>query len=411
MLWLIVGGGAFLAVYRSTLIALWREPVLRHPVLIIESDDWGPAPAVHAQRLRRLIDMLGAKKDRRNRHPVMTLGVILAIPDGPRIQEGDFRGYCRLLLSEPQAAEVLASMNEGVNKGVFALQLHGMEHYWPKALMASVSNPAVRDWLSGKAWHRTEALPSPLQSRWIDGSVQPSCALPEDDIASAAGEEVDKFGEIFGSLPRVVVPPTFVWTRAVEDAWVKSGVKIIVTPGTCYTGRETDGKLIGTGQRLLNGQRSPSGAIYMVRDVYFEPAKGHAAEDALQSLERKMLLGRPALVETHRFNFTDDEFAERSFSELGKLLDSVVQRFPSIMFMSTEELAIGFEDCGADWLEDRLLNRLTVYLRRLREVPKLTKLAWLSGVALPVMLLMLGCKGLFLLKQKQKIQPEFAPWT
>lgn len=124
-----------------------------------------------------------------------------------------------------------------------------------------------------------------------------------------------------------------------------------------------------------------------------------------------MLLGRPALVETHRFNFTDDEFAERSFSELGKLLDSVVQRFPSIMFMSTEELAIGFEDCGADWLEDRLLNRLTVYLRRLREVPKLTKLAWLSGVALPVMLLMLGCKGLFLLKQKQKIQPEFAPWT
>jgi hypothetical protein len=29
--------------------AAWREPVLRHPVLIIESDDWGPGPAQQAK--------------------------------------------------------------------------------------------------------------------------------------------------------------------------------------------------------------------------------------------------------------------------------------------------------------------------------------------------------------------------
>ncbi|MGX2039754.1 hypothetical protein ACWJKU_06420 [Methylocaldum sp. MU1018] len=402
LLWLVVGGGAFLFFYRSELAALWREPVLRNPVLIVESDDWGPAPAFHAERLRRLIEILGKRKDRRNRHPVMTLGVILAIPDGPRIREDHFRGYRRLLLSEPRFGDVLASMNEGVGKGVFALQLHGMEHYWPGALMAAASDPAVRDWLAGDAPHRTEALPSPLQSRWTDASVQPSADLPGHEIAAAAGEEVETFAEIFGEAPRVVVPPTFVWTRSVEDAWAKAGVKIVVTPGTRYTGRGIGGKLVGTGRRLSNGQRSPSGAIYMVRDVYFEPAKGHTAERALNDLEQKVFEGRPALLETHRFNFTDDEFAERSFAEFEKLLDSALRRHPSIIFMSTEELAAGFEHRDADWLENRLPRRLMVYLRRLREIPKLTKLAWLSGMALPATLFMLGYNCLTTPEQKQE---------
>jgi hypothetical protein len=409
--WLLVGSAVFLVFFRSLLIGLWREPMLRYPVLIIESDDWGPAPAFHAERLLRLSGILGSRNDWRNRHPVMTLGVILAIPDGPGIREGQFRDYRRLLLSEPRFGEVLASMNQGVKQGVFALQLHGMEHYWPRALMASASDPAVRDWLSGEACFRTEALPSALQSRWINGAVRPSEDLPKLEIVTAAREELEMFAEIFGYRPRIVVPPTFVWNRAVEDAWVNGGVTIIVTPGTCYTGRDSDGKPIGTGQRVFNGQRSPSGAIYMVRDVYFEPAKGHTAETALRGVDRKVRTGRPTLIETHRFNFTDAESTERSFRELERFLDSALKKYPSVLFMSTEELAAGLERRDADWLEHRLLPRLEVYLQRLREIPKLTKLAWLSGIALPASLLMFGYKCLVMLKQKRETQFRPAPWT
>ena len=39
--------------------------------------------------------------------------------------------------------------------GVFALQLHGLEHYWPDALMAA-NDPAVRSWLEGEMPAATE---------------------------------------------------------------------------------------------------------------------------------------------------------------------------------------------------------------------------------------------------------------
>ena len=46
--------------YGSILRALWREPVLSHPVLIVESDDWGPAEASDAVRLDWLASLFAA---------------------------------------------------------------------------------------------------------------------------------------------------------------------------------------------------------------------------------------------------------------------------------------------------------------------------------------------------------------
>ncbi len=50
--WLLVNA-LLLAVYRRELWRLWREPVLRLPILIIESDDWGAGPLAQAVALRK----------------------------------------------------------------------------------------------------------------------------------------------------------------------------------------------------------------------------------------------------------------------------------------------------------------------------------------------------------------------
>ena len=47
--------------YRRKLVARWRELVLEHPVLIIESDDWGAGPSSPRLRSHRLVDMLTQK--------------------------------------------------------------------------------------------------------------------------------------------------------------------------------------------------------------------------------------------------------------------------------------------------------------------------------------------------------------
>src|SRR5512139_410836 len=68
-------------VYRRHLAACWREPVLRHPVLIIESDDWGAGPHEQASALTRLASVLNGVRDETGRPAVMTLGVVLAVAD------------------------------------------------------------------------------------------------------------------------------------------------------------------------------------------------------------------------------------------------------------------------------------------------------------------------------------------
>ena len=345
---------------------LWREPVLRHPVLIIESDDWGPGPPQDAGTLESIAAELEQHRDARGRCAVMTLGILLAVPDTKRMRDEQARDYARASLSAPQFEPILAAIRRGTAAGVFSPQLHGMEHYWPDALIeASRRVPAVREWLMQDAVPRHEDLPSELQSRWIDGANLPGRSLPLKAVKEAATAEASAFRELFGAAPTVAVPPTFVWSEPVEAAWCAAGVSVIVTPGRRYCGRNRDGKLVADTGRLHNGQTSGSGAMYVVRDDYFEPALGHRAAHGLRALAEKTALGRPALLEMHRFNFTrlatDREAALR---ELASLLAAARERYPNLRFMSTAELAAAIRRGDPELVETRFFVRLRGWWRR-----------------------------------------------
>ena len=83
---ILVAWAAVLWAYRDSLRRLWREPMLRDPVVIIESDDWGPGPADHVEALTAVIDTLKAFQDSAGRHPVMTIGLLLGIPDAAALR-------------------------------------------------------------------------------------------------------------------------------------------------------------------------------------------------------------------------------------------------------------------------------------------------------------------------------------
>ena len=130
LLWL-VGLLGILLFYRRDLSAFWAEPMFARPVLIFESDDWGPAGETHVERLRALSALMFRFHDCEGNHPVVTLGVVLAVADGQRIRADELRHYHRRLLSEREFAPIVDAMRRGAEAGTFALQLHGMEHYWP----------------------------------------------------------------------------------------------------------------------------------------------------------------------------------------------------------------------------------------------------------------------------------------
>lgn len=384
--WVIGGSLLLLFYYRRTLRALWQEPTLRRPVLIIESDDWGPESAEHACILSRLMAVLASHRDSSGHAAVMTLGVVLSVPDSKRIRQAAATEYHRRRIDHPDFAKTLEVIQEGERRGVFSLQLHGMEHFWPPALLlAAPVNPKVKQWLTAEGIPNTEELPSPLQSRWIDASSLPSKSLNEAEIAAAVAEETKAFTSIFGRLPQVVVPPTFIWNEVVEKHWAQAGVQVIMTPGRRLEHRDETGKPVPVGAPITNGMRSASGAFYMVRNGYFEPQWGHTASRALQKLRENWQLARPTLFETHRFNFTGAA-ADQAFAELHGLLGQALKRYPNLLFMGTAQLVERMLNQDPSFIENRLSSRVQIWLQRLMQEERLPKLAWITGLALAAML-------------------------
>jgi hypothetical protein len=383
ILWLPVYGAMIIFYARREIIASWQEPVLRRPVLIIESDDWGAGPASQAAVLGEIVRLLAGFSDCDGHPPIMTLGMVLATADGAMIKSSG--SYQRQLISVQTQGPLLDAIRTGTGKSVFDVQLHGLEHFWPPALMAaSEGDESVRAWLDRAPDAFTEDLPSPLQSRWVDASVLPARVLNRADVRHAVKEEVAAFQHIFGCIPGVVVPPTFIWSEAVEQYWAAAGIGVIVTPGHRYETRDESGKPAGAGNPLHNGQAGKHGTIYMVRDVYFEPSLGHTAAQAQDALALKVELGRPALFETHRFNFMGtDEGQGQSLEQLKNLLQGALITHPSLAFLSTGKLARILKSRDPEWVEQGLRRRLHVWIRRLRELPRLRKLAWLTGWIVP----------------------------
>lgn len=383
---LVLIWGGLLGFYARDLRRSWREPVLRYPVVIFESDDWGAGPLDQVQALAGLRETLVQFKDETGRSPVATLGVILATADTQRIRETGCDKYFSINLSEPVFTPLREAMQQGVRQGVFALHLHGMEHYWPPALIqAAIKDESVREWLQSDGFHGTESLPSPLQTRWVDASVLPSNPLDAETMRTAIAEEMNLFGVCFNIRPRVAVATTFVWSEEVEAQWARMGIDVIVTPGSRYTCREATGKPGGVDKRMVNGELSKHGQIYLVRDVYFEPSLGHTPEKLLNDATTLVRLGRPCLVEMHRFNFMGStEQRDANLRALEAALERLQHALPDVRFMTSLELADAIRTRTPALIQIQLIPRIRVWLRRIQQIRGFARLARISGLTLPL---------------------------
>ena len=117
-------------VYRRDLSRIWREPVFRHPVLIIESDDWGAGPLSQAAALRDIANVLARHRDATGRAPVFNLALVLAVPDGPAIA-GRTRATAASASTTRCSAPSCQRCRKGRSRGVFALAVA-----WHGALLA-----------------------------------------------------------------------------------------------------------------------------------------------------------------------------------------------------------------------------------------------------------------------------------
>lgn len=373
--------------YAADIKKLMLEPMLNHQVIIFESDDWGTGPIKQQEVLTQIHELLARFSDTKKHHPVMTLGIILAEPDIDKINAAETQTYHRRTLADTRYIKLLEVIQQGVEQGVFSIHLHGMEHFWPASLMKSThANIQVKQWLFDSNEHQTEELPSELQSRWVDSSSLPSSEHSKEDIEDAIDEELSLYTKLFGQLPTIVVPPTFVWTDEVEQVYVKRGIETLITPGRQCIGRGSDGKPKPNGRKFINGQEN-NGLLFLVRDDYFEPSLGHKAETVMQRITDKINCGRPALLEMHRFNFINgQEKNTTSLQELEKLLKLIQSDLTDARFISAEQLANIIRDyksgIDSEFLVSSAIQRFQIILARIKLIFQFNRYAKYSGINL-----------------------------
>lgn len=340
---------------------LWQEPVFRFPIVILESDDWGPAPDWVAKRLVDLAKCLRRHKDVTGAPAKCGLGLVLSAVTGYQKQERCYTFQTRQLSDSQQ---LLHTIHQGMACNVLFPLLHGQFHFSASVLSKAIGpNSHLQTWLE-QPW-KTEVLPPAFQSRWIDGNQFPSRQLSNTIVRHQVKQEIQEFKKLFPQFPIIVVPPTFIWDHRCERLWQKQGVAAIMTPGKKLTHRNHLGQPAGSEMNILQGEHHKH-VMYLVRDQYFEPSLGHTADNLITALVEKTRVRRATILEMHRANFiASPEEHRRTLKALDKGLSLALKRFPELRFMDTLQLCEIIKRQDPEWLSQSLITRVRIATLRL----------------------------------------------
>ncbi len=350
----------------------WRT---KRKIVVIESDDWGTIRMSSAGAYERLLEKgypvnrneynrydaiesnedlgllfetLNSVKDSQNNPAVLTANNIVANPDFEKIAAAGFNKFyyvpfTQTLQEYPSHHRVMELYRQGIHEKLVMPQLHGREHInvpnWLHALQNGI--PAAIDAFGEKMFSVANGKGHSCRKEFLDGFGTFSTAAI-NALEQVIIEASDLFETIWGFRSASIIAPCYTWHPAVEPFFLKAGIKYI------QGGRVQKVPLLNTKEvkhtRHFTGQRNALRQVYLVRNVFFEPFSDLGkdwVDAALKEIQNAFLWGKPAIISSHRVNYTgflDPQHRQRNLALLQQLLKRIVQKWPSVEFMATNQL-------------------------------------------------------------------------
>ena len=230
---------------------------------------------------------------------------------------------------------------EGIQKGLMNPEYHGREHLNLKVFNEKLSA-------------RDKDIMAALENRSytnIDDRNYPtinytaSCDFWETEenelINQSLLEGLELFRKVFGVESHVFMPPTSQIHPSHFESLKEAGVDFIET-NLIHRQHMGNGKyktnINYTGKRIEKGQH------YIVRNVVFEPCNDknlNSVDLALSQIEAAFRWKRPAIVSSHRVNFSgliEPRNRKEGLEALKILMKSIVKKWPDVEFISSGEL-------------------------------------------------------------------------
>jgi hypothetical protein len=340
---------------RLMLQAGWRS---EEPAVVFESDDWGLirhdcgslvekyGPPIDWAReetekeedLDALFRCLSAEKDAHGRPACFTANFVMANPDPDAMRQENYRAYHDRSIREQLPPALLETYREGIRSKVFYPQYHGRYSASPEAWLRDLRTGAdgarffldagfgpALTFVKGSIWrYHSEYLD------WESGR-QPAAAEIEDFMR----KPLEDFEVLFGYRPESTIAPHYIFTGEAEKAWKKAGIRFVQGAGYRPMRKSGGGQKI-SGHFL--GEPSSEGLTLLIRTVKFDPRPArpqHHWKNALAQCEACFRAGLPAVIDTHRINYTG-RFREEGISQLACLLEGLRPFRPN--YMTTPEL-------------------------------------------------------------------------
>lgn len=347
----------------------------RRKIVVIESDDWGsirmPSREVYEKLLRmgiavdkcpynrndslaseedlqELFNVLVRYKDVNGNTPIITANTVVANPDFSRIKESGYENYyyepfVETLKKYPKHEKSFFLWKKGISEKLFYPQFHGREHVninlWLKLLK---TNESFRKAFDLNLWGLGPRVLNIGSRMNIQASFDAENVNEIENHHAIIQDGLNLFEDIFGYRSKSFIANNFIWDSELDMTLKNNGVDIIQGMKYQLLPRLNEAKR----KKIYHytGELGIQKQLYLVRNCIFEPTENHkidSVESCLKDIKNAFFWQKPAVITAHRVNFIgtiDVENRNKNLKSLDILLKRIIERWPDVEFLSSEEL-------------------------------------------------------------------------
>lgn len=339
-------------------------------ILVIESDDWGsvrmPNKAAYDKLLKAgvkvnnsayctydcleeeedvafLLHTLSDVKNNEGQAPILTANFVVSNPDFEQIKKDDYKLYHYEPIANTYIkwgkGDVLDSVKSGMAAGLLKPQFHGREHVnVPLWLELLQNNNDFRLAFELGMWGLSKDV-FPNMRKSIQATYD---SLDIEYCNESIESGLRLFFDTFGYHSKTFIANNYIWPSALNETLANCQVEHFQGMKYQLFPIGTDGER--QKRRVFMGQQNSLGMTYSVRNCFFEPSELNTTYDqVIKEVHSAFLLNKPAIVCTHRMNYSgglSKAKRDQNLQELSKFLKAVVKIWPDVKFCSSDELAV-----------------------------------------------------------------------
>lgn len=344
----------------------------KRKIVVIESDDWGSIrmanqnvvekalryrPSIGRNKfllydgierqddLELLFDLLSKHKDFKGNHPVITALTLTSNPNFELMKDKGSRfQYESESISETYVKyheEKLLSIwkKDGLKNNLLYPQFHGKEHLFINRYINRINN---EEDIENFAFINNSIFGTENITRNLNflAAFEYQDESEKISIEKQAQEGLNEFIKLFGFPSQSFCPSQSVVGDHIFQILKNNGI-LTIQAGQQFVPKEN--KLVKVDN--VWGKRTNQGLIFTRRNCTYEPYKDINAdhvEECLKEIEIAFRWGKPAIINSHRINFSSrirTDLRDKTLVDLDQIFKRIIAKWPEVEFINSSELA------------------------------------------------------------------------